>query len=69
MPDGPVVGVNVPVGQWYVVHVLESGTVIWVVKDGKYEALRKEDILACKELCKLAGCQSRKWRNQKQFLN
>jgi len=41
MPKGPVVGLNVPIGRWYVVHVLESGTVVWVVKDGKYEALRR----------------------------
>lgn len=41
MPDGPVVGLNVPVGQWYAVRVLESITVILVVKDGKYEALRR----------------------------
>lgn len=36
---------NIPIGQWHTVEVLESGTVIMEVKDGKYEPLREEDIL------------------------
>lgn len=28
MPNGPVVALNIPLGQWHTVEVLESGTVI-----------------------------------------
>lgn len=44
-PDGPVVAVNIPAGQWHTVRALESGTVILEMKDGKYEPLPEEDIL------------------------
>ena len=44
-PNGPVVAVNIPIGQWHTVHSLESGTVILEVKDGAYEPLGPEDIL------------------------
>ena len=46
MPNGPVVALNIPLGQWHTVEVLESGTVIMEVKDGKYEPLREEDVLS-----------------------
>ena len=45
MPGGPVVAVNIPIGQWHTVRALESGTVIMEVKDGAYEPLGEEDIL------------------------
>ena len=45
-PNGPVVAVNIPIGQWHTVRSLESGTVILEVKDGPYEPLGLEDILA-----------------------
>ena len=45
-PDGPVVAVNIPAGQWHTVRALESGTVILEVKDGAYEPIGPEDILA-----------------------
>ena len=45
-PDGPVVALNIPAGQWHTVKALESGTVILEVKDGPYEPLRPEDILS-----------------------
>lgn len=45
MPNGPVVALNIPIGQWHTVRVLESGTVIMEVKDGKYEPLQDCDIL------------------------
>ncbi len=45
-PGGPVVALNIPAGQWHTVRVLESGTVIMEVKDGPYEPLGEEDILA-----------------------
>ena len=44
-PGGPVVGLNIPIGQWHTVRALESGTVILEVKDGAYEPTGPEDIL------------------------
>ena len=44
--DGPVRALNIPIGQWHTVRVLESGTVIMEVKDGPYEPTGEEDILA-----------------------
>jgi cupin fold WbuC family metalloprotein len=44
-PNGPVVAINIPIGQWHTVRALESGTVILECKDGKYEPLGDEDIL------------------------
>ena len=43
--DGPVVALNIPIGQWHTVRALESGTVIMEVKDGPYEPTGPEDIL------------------------
>lgn len=45
MPSGPVVALNIPIGQWHTVKVLESGTVILECKDGAYEPLGESDIL------------------------
>ena len=44
-PNGPVVALNIPAGQWHTVKALESGTVILECKDGPYEPLGDEDIL------------------------
>ena len=44
-PNGPVVALNIPAGQWHTVQALESGTVIMEVKDGAYEPLADVDIL------------------------
>lgn len=44
-PNGPIVALNVPLGQWHTVKALESGSVIMEVKDGKYEAQSPEDVL------------------------
>lgn len=44
-PNGPVVAVNIPAGQWHTVQALESGTVILEMKNGKYEPLGEEDML------------------------
>ena len=44
-PGGPVVALNIPIGQWHTVRALESGTVIMEVKDGAYEPIGPEDIL------------------------
>lgn len=45
-PNGEVVALNVPAGQWHTVKALESGSVILECKDGAYEPTREEDILA-----------------------
>lgn len=45
-PNGPVVAVNVPAGQWHRVYAKESGTVLLESKNGKWEPLGEEDILA-----------------------
>ena len=43
-PNGPIVLVNVPAGQWHTVHALESRTVLLECKDGPWEPLGEEDI-------------------------
>ena len=45
-PNGPVVALNIPQGQWHTVRSLESGTVILECKDGRYEPIGQNDILA-----------------------
>lgn len=44
-PNGPVVALNIPAGQWHTVRVLESGTVIMEVKDGPYEPIQDCDVM------------------------
>ncbi len=44
-PNGSVVALNIPAGQWHTVHALESGTVILEMKNGKYEPTEPQDIL------------------------
>lgn len=44
-PNGPVVALNIPAGQWHTVKALESGTVILEMKDGLYEPIGPVDIL------------------------
>ena len=44
-PNGPVVALNIPAGQWHTLRSLESGSVVLEVKDGKYEPLTAADIL------------------------
>lgn len=34
-PNGPMMALNIPAGQWHTVRALESGTVLLVVQDGK----------------------------------
>lgn len=45
-PNGPIVAVNIPAGQWHTVRALESGTVILEMKNGAYEPIGPEDILS-----------------------
>ena len=44
-PNGPVVVLNIPAGQWHTVQALESGTVILEMKNGKYEPISDVDVL------------------------
>ena len=44
-PNGPVVALNIPAGQWHTVRAIESGTVIMEMKNGTYEPLSDVDIL------------------------
>ena len=44
-PNGPVVAVNIPAGQWHTIRALESGSVILEMKDGAYVPIGPEDIL------------------------
>ena len=45
-PNGPVAALNIPAGRWHTVRALESGSVILEMKDGAYEPIGPEDILA-----------------------
>ena len=45
-PNGPVVALNIPAGQWHTVRALESGSVILEMKEGGYEPIGAEDMLA-----------------------
>lgn len=38
-------GVHIPAGQWHTLEVLESGSVIFEVKDGPYTPLEAGDVL------------------------
>lgn len=42
-PGGAIV--NVPIGQWHSLRSLESGTILFEAKDGKYKAVEQTDIL------------------------
>ena len=44
-PNGQVVALNIPAGQWHTVRALESGSVILEMKNGPYEPLGEEDVL------------------------
>ena len=44
-PNGQVVALNIPAGQWHTIRVLESGSVILEMKEGAYEPLQDVDIL------------------------
>ena len=44
-PGTDCAALNIPIGQWHTVEVLQSGTVILEMKDGAYEPLGAEDIL------------------------
>jgi cupin fold WbuC family metalloprotein len=43
---GEVPAIQVPMGVWHRLEALESGTVIVEMKDGAYEPIASEDVLA-----------------------
>ena len=49
-PNGQVVALNVPAGQWHTVKALESGSVILECKEGAYEPLQDCDVLQMKDV-------------------
>ena len=44
-PNGQVVALNIPAGQWHTVKAWESGSVILEMKEGAYEPLQDCDVL------------------------
>ena len=44
-PNSDCVALNIPIGHWHTVEVLESGTVSMEVKDGAYEPIQDCDVL------------------------
>ena len=44
-PGSGCVALNIPIGQWHTVEVLESGTVILECKDWGYEPLGEGDVM------------------------
>lgn len=38
-------GVDIPAGQWHTIEILESGTVLFEVKEGPYKPLEPVDLL------------------------
>ncbi len=44
-PNGQVVALNIPAGQWHTVRALESGSVILEMKNGPYEQIQDCDVL------------------------
>ena len=36
---------QIPVGQWHSLEVLEEGTVVFEAKNGKYEPLKEEELM------------------------
>lgn len=48
-PNGQVVALNIPAGQWHTVRALESGSVILEMKEGAYEPLQDSDVLRMKD--------------------
>ena len=44
-PNGPVVALNIPAGQWHTLRSIEPGSVILEVKDGAYEPIQDCDVL------------------------
>ena len=50
VPNSECVALNIPIGQWHTVEVLESGTVILECKDGAYQPLSPEEIMEVQDI-------------------
>ena len=46
-PNGPVVALNIPAGQWHTVRARESGTVIMEVRDGRMNLRGRKTYWLC----------------------
>ena len=44
-PNGPAVGISIPIGQWHRLRSLESGSVVLSCKDGPWRPLCQDDVL------------------------
>lgn len=44
-PEEGIFGVHIPKGSWHTINVLESGSVIFEVKEGPYQPFSENDIL------------------------
>ena len=44
-PNGSIVALSIPIGQWHTAYAKESGTAIMEMTTGAYEPLSDEDIL------------------------
>lgn len=44
-PEKGNYGIDIPVGQWHTIEVLETGSVIFEVKEGPYKPITEGDIL------------------------
>ena len=44
-PNSGCVAINIPLGQWHSVEVLESGTIIMETKDGAYQPLEEDEVM------------------------
>lgn len=44
-PSKGMYGIHIPIGQWHTLETIESGTIIFEVKDGPYTPLTSENIL------------------------
>lgn len=47
-PEDGQYGIDIPVGQWHGIEVLESGTVIFEVKQGPYKPISADNVLTLK---------------------
>lgn len=56
-PSSPIIGMNIPKGQWHTVEVLTPSVII-EMKDGEYKSLTDEDILSItnSKECKTNSC-------------
>ena len=48
-PNSNCIGLNIPAGQWHNLECLESGTILFEAKDGKWEPLKEEDIFCASD--------------------